>query len=112
MKLEVRPASERYTQCDSTSSFKRRWNGEPLSPYIQKGKRGNLGEDLARGDEFAESTVQRLDFVVPLAKALLDTGRNVLLLHPFFVTVDVEHMVRDLFVVTLHFARWNFSRKN
>ena len=76
---------------------------------METGKRGNLEEDLAGGDEFAEPTMQRVDFVVALAEPLLDAARNVLLLHPLFVAVHVEHSVRHLLVVALHFAWGNQS---
>ena len=68
------------------------------------GKRGNLGEDLTGSDEFAETTMQRMDFVESLAETLLNAGRDVFLLHPFFVTVRVEHAIRHFVVVTLHFT--------
>ena len=59
---------------------------------------------MAGGDEFAETTMKRVDFLVPLAETLLDAGRHVFLLHPFFVAVGVEHAIRNFFVVTLHFT--------
>ena len=48
--------------------------------------------------------MKRVDFLVPLAETLLDAGRHVFLLHPFFVAVGVEHAIRNFFVVTLHFT--------
>ena len=67
---------------------------------------------MTGGDEFAETTMQRMDFVVSLAKTLLNASGDVFLLHPFFVTVSVEHAIRHFFVVTLHFTGRYWIRSN